>query len=147
VPPTATHTNTPLLPTATATLVPPTPTRTVTPVAPLPPTHGSPRRCADVDGDGRVTRHDLSRLARQLRRPYDARYDINNDGRVNARDLVAAATQLGRKCKQGAVPTLTKTVPPAPPTKTPQPAKTLQPTNTPKPGQATATAAPTFMLD
>jgi hypothetical protein len=57
------------------------------------------RRCADVDGDGRVTLEDVRLIARQIMRGlYDPRYDVNNDGRVSTKDAMRAIRQLGRRC-------------------------------------------------
>ena len=153
VPPTATNTNTPVPPTVTrtSTAVPPTETRTPTVVpatatrtatrtstpTAVPPTNG--RRCADVNGDGRVRWDDVERIFRQIRRPYDARYDINMNGRVTFRDVELAFWQLGRRCRQEGTPTPTRTTAPPTATKTPAPPTA---TKTAAPATATKTPAP-----
>jgi hypothetical protein len=56
-------------------------------------------RCADVTGDHRVTRRDVTWIAKQAgkKRP-DMRADIVRNGKVNLGDLIAAVRQLGRRC-------------------------------------------------
>jgi hypothetical protein len=93
------------IPTATRPPVTPTRVRTTptaparTPTAAVTRTPSPKRRCADVDGDGRVRLRDVRRIAEAAaRRTYDERYDINGDGRLSARDVAAATRQLGRRC-------------------------------------------------
>ena len=55
--------------------------------------------CADVTGDGRVTRDDLRFIIRNMSRLNpDMRADINGDGRVDRKDLSQATKQLGKRC-------------------------------------------------
>jgi hypothetical protein len=56
------------------------------------------RRCADLDGDGRVTGRDVAIEARALFRADDPIYDLNDDGRVNVIDLLLATRRLGEAC-------------------------------------------------
>jgi hypothetical protein len=97
------------VPTATAT-APVTRTAVVTGTSsPRPPRTAVPTtritrtpvhvRCADVTGDGRVTKRDVMWIARQAakKRP-DMRADIARNGRVNLGDVIAAVRQLGRRC-------------------------------------------------
>jgi hypothetical protein len=97
--PTATPTPTPVAPSATLTPSPVPPTATPSPT-PVPPTATpTPDSCrADVNGDGRVTGRDLSRVIRALHRGYNAAADVNGDGAVDLRDLrlVLFAVRDGR---------------------------------------------------
>lgn len=96
-PPTPTDT-----PTATATPSPtvtPTPVRTVAPTRTVVRTPTQlPVKCADVNGDHRVTLADLFLVLGHVGRPYKARYDLNNDRRVDLRDVFIVWHQLGRRC-------------------------------------------------
>jgi chitinase len=144
VPLTATSTPTPVPPTATSTPTPRPPMATSTPTpAPAKTAHPSrtptptpiphPGRCADVDGDGRVTWKDVRLIAKAIHEgSKDPRFDVDGDGKVTFRDLRVALFQLGRKCHRhgpGASPTPTATRPPKP-TATPTPAPP-EPTATP----------------
>jgi|CXWL01.1.fsa_nt_gi hypothetical protein len=80
-------------PPRSATVVPRTPT-----VAPQ-PTRRPSNRCADVNGDGKVSIRDVKLIANAvLRRDKNAQFDVNGDGRVSLRDVVRAISQLGRRC-------------------------------------------------
>ncbi len=60
---------------------------------------GDSEACADVTGDGQVTRDDLRFIIRNMSRLQpDLRADVNGDGRVNQADLVLATKQLGKRC-------------------------------------------------
>jgi len=105
--PTSTHTPIPTstpLPTKTPARTATAPARTATVPArtttPAPePAKKPKRRCADVNGDGRVSFRDVRLITRQIARDlYDERYDINGDGRVTNSDAIRAIRQLGRRC-------------------------------------------------
>ncbi len=75
-----------------------TPTMTPTPVATATSTSTS-GRCADLNGDGRVTGIDvLIELLETRKKHAPARYDFNGDGRVDAKDVIIVARQLGHRC-------------------------------------------------
>lgn len=60
---------------------------------------GGTEACADVTGDGRVTRDDLRFIIRNISRLRpDLRADVNGDGRVDGKDLSQATKQLGKRC-------------------------------------------------
>ncbi len=78
----------------TATSVPRTATRVVRTFTPRPQ-----GRCADFNGDGKVTIRDAKLVAGAvLRHNNDRSFDINGDGRVSQRDAVLAFRQIGRRC-------------------------------------------------
>lgn len=61
--------------------------------APVPaPTPPNP----DLNGDGKVTVLDVSKLMVQMVLPYNPRYDLNLDGKVGLSDLSVLFSQLGR---------------------------------------------------
>ena len=84
------------VPTATA-IATSTPTATATASATATATQ-APAPCADVNGDGRVTRVDALLVATHLLGRYQARYDVNRDGHVNVDDVLTVLQQLGRRC-------------------------------------------------
>ena len=91
-----TATRPPATPTAIAgTATAPTRTRTVVATA----TRKAGRRCADVNGDGRVSLRDVRLIAEHVALgTYAEQYDVNGDGRLTSRDVVRAVRQLGRRC-------------------------------------------------
>ena len=59
------------------------------------------RRCADMDGDGRVTWDDVRAVLRRLgKKRFDPKYDLNGDGKITGRDVFLAVKQLGRRCER-----------------------------------------------
>ena len=98
----ATATNTPA-PAATATAVVTrtvAPTRTVVATRTAVPATATPaphRRCADVNGNGRVDVRDVLAIVRHLG-SHSARHDIDGDGRVDWYDVMIAIRRLRRRC-------------------------------------------------
>ena len=92
---TPTHTST-----ATATHTPaPVDTATHTPTRTPTATQVPGEFCADVTGEGFVTVRDLVAIAHHLgKRHQDLTYDINGDGRVTPHDLHIAIRQMGEQC-------------------------------------------------
>jgi hypothetical protein len=69
-----------------------------------PETEPAPKRCADFDGDGRVTLRDLNRLrsrigAKRGSRTYREAFDLNENGFIGYLDVLLAFQQLGRRCR------------------------------------------------
>jgi len=95
-----------LTPTPTPTPAPtpaPTPTRTPTTTPTRTPTPSV--KCADVNGDGKVTATDIVQIALHLGARegswrYQPKYDLNSDGVVNLTDVILAMGQLGTRCRQ-----------------------------------------------
>jgi hypothetical protein len=75
------------------------PTRTPSPTATF--TRVPERRCADVNGDGRVTWDDVRAILRRLGKKHvDPKYDLNGDGKVTGRDVFLAVRQVGKRCER-----------------------------------------------
>lgn len=58
-----------------------------------------PKRCPDVDGNGKVNVRDLLLVLKHRGKRYQAVYDVNADRRVNLQDVAIVFSHLGKRCR------------------------------------------------